>query len=71
VPEDRQGATLGVAQGFGSLARIFGPLCGTWLFGALQPDAPYVFAAIVLGLVWLAALWRLRRVTAPVIEPTA
>jgi DHA1 family tetracycline resistance protein-like MFS transporter len=42
-----QGATIGVAQGAGSLARILGPIFATTLLDYL-PSLPYVFCAVIL-----------------------
>jgi hypothetical protein len=38
---EEQGANLGVAQSFGSLARIFSPMFATTLF-FVKPELPYV-----------------------------
>ena len=48
-----QGETLGTSQSFASLARMFGPALGGYLYGALGPRSPYVASAIgmALGLV--------------------
>lgn len=40
-----QGGTLGTSQSFSSLARMFGPALGGWLYGALGPRSPYVVSA--------------------------
>jgi len=40
-PANEQGANLGVAQSFGSLARIFSPMFATTLF-FVKPQLPYV-----------------------------
>ena len=47
-----QGETLGTSQSFASLARMFGPALGGYLYGAVGPRSPYVASAIgmVLGL---------------------
>jgi MFS family permease len=46
TPPDEQGATIGVAQSAGSLARIFGPLFAGTLF-ASHPALPYVICGAV------------------------
>jgi multidrug resistance protein len=51
---DRQGGVLGVAQSFGALARIFGPLVGNALL-ALGEAAPYAAAAAVIGIACVIA----------------
>jgi MFS family permease len=47
TPAHEQGATIGVAQGAGSLARILGPIFATALL-AYSPLLPYVICAGVL-----------------------
>jgi DHA1 family tetracycline resistance protein-like MFS transporter len=41
-----QGATLGTSQGFASLARMFGPALGGFLYGQFGPRSPYVLASV-------------------------
>jgi len=64
VGEERQGGTLGVARSFGALARVLGPLAGTWLFGQVSPAAPYWAGASVLAVAFGLAGLVLRRVPA-------
>lgn len=45
-PADEQGATMGVAQSAGTLARIFGPVFATALY-AIQAPMPYVIAGVI------------------------
>jgi multidrug resistance protein len=47
TPAHEQGATIGVAQGAGSLARILGPVFATALL-AYSPPLPYLICAAVL-----------------------
>ncbi|HOX56306.1 MAG TPA: MFS transporter [Candidatus Paceibacterota bacterium] len=47
TPDHEQGATIGVAQAAGSLARIFGPVFATALL-AYSPPLPYLICAGVL-----------------------
>jgi MFS family permease len=54
-----QGATMGVAQSAGTLARIVAPILAT-TFYALSPHSPYLFAAAVAGFAALIA-WRYLR----------
>lgn len=55
-PPEEQGATLGVVQSAGTLARIVGPVLATTLF-AEHPHAPYLLAAtLALGAAVLARL---------------
>lgn len=49
TPSDEQGATIGVAQGAGSLARIAGPIFATTLLHYM-PALPYVLCALILVL---------------------
>jgi MFS family permease len=63
-PDDEQGATLGVAQSAGTLARVVGPLTATSLF-ALWVPAPYLFCAGVATIAGLLALRRLLGSAAP------
>lgn len=51
---EEQGSTLGVTQGFGSLARTVGPAVGGWLFG-LQHAYPFWFGAAIMALGFLLA----------------
>jgi MFS family permease len=48
---DEQGATMGLFQGLGSLARAFGPVVGGIAYGAtrsVQPIRPYLTASAIL-----------------------
>ncbi|MSP61225.1 MAG: MFS transporter [Myxococcales bacterium] len=51
---DRQGGVLGVSQSFGALARILGPLVGTWAlrFGS---TVPYLTAGAAMALACVAS----------------
>ncbi len=54
---DEQGATIGVAQSFGSLARILGPLFAATLYMRI-PSLPYVICGVIsIGAGTLAARW--------------
>jgi MFS transporter, DHA1 family, tetracycline resistance protein len=55
TPAQEQGATIGVAQGAGSLARILGPVFATALL-VYSPPMPYLICALVLVVttVWVA-----------------
>jgi len=46
TPPDEQGATIGVAQSAGSLARIFGPLFAATAY-AYKPAWPYVICGVI------------------------
>lgn len=59
TPAHEQGATIGVAQGAGSLARILGPLFAATLFTKV-PVLPYAVCAGVSVLTGLLVMRRLR-----------
>ncbi len=59
-----QGATLGTSQSVASLARVFGPAFGGWVYGAIGPRSPYVAASIGM-VVALGFALRLRRSPRP------
>ncbi len=63
TPANEQGATLGVAQSIGSLARIAGPVFAAGLFH-FDPKIPYVACAVIAGLAGLIA-WQRLHATAP------
>ncbi len=53
--QHEQGAVIGLKEGMGSLARIFGPLSGLLAFG-VQATLPFfigAFTVIALGFIWL------------------
>jgi MFS family permease len=54
TPAHEQGATIGVAQGAGSLARIVGPIFASTLF-ARHPALPYLVCGAVSLLTGLVA----------------
>jgi len=56
TPPTEQGATLGVAQGAGSLARIFGPIFAG-IFFEQHPAVPYLVCAALSFATGLLA-WR-------------
>lgn len=51
-----QGGTLGTNQSFASLARMFGPAFGGWVYGEFGPRSPYVCGAIGMTLASVVAL---------------
>jgi len=65
---DEQGANLGVAQSFGSLARIVGPIFATTLF-FVNMKLPYVISGGVALVTAFFAWQYLCRDAAPVTEP--
>jgi MFS family permease len=66
TPEHEQGATLGVAQSAGSLARILGPIFAGGLFH-LHPTWPYVACAVIALVTGIIAAKKLMKST-PALE---
>jgi MFS transporter, DHA1 family, tetracycline resistance protein len=54
--EHEQGELLGSNQSMASLARMFGPATGGFLYGNVGHRAPYIFAAFGMALASVAAL---------------
>lgn len=50
-----QGGTLGTNQSASSLARMFGPAVGGWLYGTFGPRAPYAYGAVGMTLALFVA----------------
>jgi MFS family permease len=63
TPSNEQGATMGVAQSAGSLARILGPIFATTLLD-LVPALPYLICAAVLLLTTIFTVSRLKKAPA-------
>jgi predicted MFS family arabinose efflux permease len=59
-PVDRQGEMLGVAQSMGSLARLFGPSVGGFLFGHFTRNTPYLFGGVLMAGACVLALVSVR-----------
>ncbi len=59
-PANEQGATMGVAQNAGTLARVIGPVIATGLYKWSLP-APYIFCATVAAGGGILAMSRLRK----------
>jgi predicted MFS family arabinose efflux permease len=68
TPPNEQGATIGVAQSAGSLARIFGPIFATTLF-AHHPALPYVICGVISLMTALIAWQALCRSEEPLVAP--
>lgn len=64
VAATEQGATLGAAQGFSSLARAVGPIAGGWLYDR-HLAAPFLLAALLLLVAFLVSLPRAAKQSAP------
>lgn len=50
-----QGSTLGTNQSAASLARMFGPGIGGWLYGSLGPRSPFIAGAIGMAIALVVA----------------
>jgi DHA1 family tetracycline resistance protein-like MFS transporter len=61
--ESSQGSTIGLSRSFGALARIVGPLGGTFLFGAAGAAWPFWTAGALMVVALFIALGVLRQVT--------
>ena len=61
--ESSQGSTIGLSRSFGALARIVGPLAGTFLFGAAGAVWPFWTAGVLMVVALFIALGVLRQVT--------
>ena len=55
-PDGRQGETLGLSQGIGSLGRIIGPLAAGWLFLTVGAGAPFLAGGMLTMAALLVAL---------------
>jgi MFS transporter, DHA1 family, tetracycline resistance protein len=69
TPADQQGATIGIAQSAGSLARIFGPMFAGSLFEA-HAAIPYLTCAVIAVVTGLVAWQKLCRQQTPGSSPT-
>ncbi|MGN6385157.1 MAG: MFS transporter, partial [Verrucomicrobiota bacterium] len=65
TPEHEQGATMGVAQSAGSLARIIAPVFAATLY-ELRSDLPYIICAIVAAISGIVAWTYLNK---PMVKP--
>ncbi len=63
--QDAQGETIGVSRSCGALARIAGPLAGTWIFDAAGAPWPFWCAGGLMMVALLIARDLLRRVALP------
>ncbi len=68
TPANEQGATIGVAQSAGSLARIVGPLFATTLY-VLTPKLPYVLCGGISIVAGIFAFQSLRGIIVPASVP--
>ena len=70
TPADQQGATIGIAQSAGSLARIFGPMFAGSLFEA-HAAIPYLTCAVIAVITGIVAWGKLSRLQSPTTSPLA
>ncbi len=56
TPDDEQGNIAGMNQSVGSVARLIGPIAGTFIYSQIGLRAPYVIATAILGLTALLSV---------------
>lgn len=61
--EDEQGNIAGMSQSIGSVARLFGPLLGTFFYSQIGTKSPYIIAAGILVLTTIYGVKKLKPVT--------
>lgn len=64
TPRGAQGRTLGVSRSAGALARVLGPLAGTWIYAELGIAWPFGAAGLLMVLCVGWALWLVGRAPA-------
>jgi len=65
APAAEKGLVLGGSQSMGSLARILGPLLGTYVFQHIGVSAPFVLGAVLLLITFLFTLTQITKTQAP------
>jgi nitrate/nitrite transporter NarK len=70
TPANEQGATIGIAQGAGSLARIVGPMFAGAFFQA-HPSLPYFACATIAITTALVFMKRMGQHVQPAVTPEA
>lgn len=63
TPADSQGGILGVSRSFGALARVVGPVAGTWIFGRWGTAWPFWSGGALMALTLVMAVSLLRRLS--------
>lgn len=71
VDDSRQGSVLGLSRSFGSLARVIGPVAGTWLFQHRGEAAPFQWGGALMAVSVLGAVWIVRSTEQSRPEPAA
>jgi MFS family permease len=62
TPDHEQGNVAGMNQSVGSMARLVGPVAGTFLYSTLGTRSPYLIATAVLGITAFFAFKKLKQV---------
>ncbi len=62
TPDDEQGNVAGMNQSVGSMARLVGPVAGTFLYGSLGIRSPYLIGTGILVVAALLAIKKLKQV---------
>jgi MFS family permease len=70
TPSNEQGATIGIAQSAGSLARIFGPMFAAYFFER-NAAFPYLTCATIALITGIVAWVRLHSIQTPATQKTA
>ncbi len=60
TPDHEQGSVAGMNQSVGSMARLVGPITGTFLYSVLGTRSPYLIATAILSITAIFAFKRLR-----------
>lgn len=61
TPDSEQGNIAGMNQSIGSVARLVGPVFGAFIYSQVNPEAPYLLAAVLLILTVIFSLKHLLR----------
>lgn len=60
TPDSEQGSVAGMNQSVGSMARLVGPVAGTFLYSMLGVRSPYLIATLIMVLTALLAFRKLK-----------
>ncbi len=61
TPDNEQGNMMGMNQAVGSIARLVGPVAGTFIYSQFSPRAPYLLAAGILAVTGVYSAVKLKR----------
>ena len=67
--EDGQGETLGANQSLSALGRVIGPTLGGWLYKEAGSEAPFAFAAFLMGIALLVVFSQFKKIPNSAVEP--